>query len=306
MNSTFLVGVISGAIVSGTSLLYATLGEIISERAGIINLGIEGLMLVGAASSFAITATAGSPVLGILVGSLLAGVLNLGFGYLVIKRKANQLASGLAMMFFGTGLSAMIGKSFVGVRIQGLPRWQIPGLTQLPGVGPSHFNFDALIYLVFPLSVLIWWVLYRTRYGLGLRAAGEDPSIAFAAGWSPSRIQSIAVFLGGLFAGMAGSHLSVAYTLTWSEGMTAGRGFIAIALVIFSRWNPQRAILGALLFGGAVAFQLRMQSRGAQISSFLLDMTPYLLTLLVLAIWGGGRRQAAPAHLGQAFEREGG
>jgi general nucleoside transport system permease protein len=227
--------------------------------------------------------------------------MNMIVAYLVINRQANQLASGLALMFFGFGLSALIGKPYVGARIHSLPRLLLPGLGGLPARYTALFKFDPLVYLVAPMAVLVWWVLFRTRWGLGLRATGENADAAFASGRNPRRIRYQALILGGLLAGLGAAHLSIAYTMNWSEYMTAGRGFIAVALVIFSRWHPLRAIVGALLFSGAVAFQLLLQASGVQISPFLLDTIPYLLTLLVLIAWGGHRRQSAPAALGRVY-----
>ncbi len=297
-----LLGVFSSAIFSGTSLLYSTLGEIIDQRSGIVNLGIEGVMLVSAAAGFAVTATTGMPYLGVFVSILCGGLMNMILGYLVITRKGNQLASGLALMFFGFGLSAWIGQSFVGAKITGLPRFSLPGLSNLPVLYSSLFQFDLLIYLSIPTAILVWWLLFRTRWGLGLRAVGENPDTAFASGRNPHRIRYQALFAGGLLMGVGAAHLSIAYTMNWTEYMTAGRGFIALALVIFAKWNPLRAIVGALLFSGAVAFQLLMQSSGIQISPFLLDTIPYILTLLVLIAWGGTRKYAAPASLGRVYE----
>lgn len=296
-----ILGVLSSAIFSGTSLLYATLGEIVDERAGIVNLGLEGVMLVSAASGFAVTALSGNPYLGVLVAILAGGLMNMILGYLVIKRYANQLACGLTLMFFGFGLSALIGKPFVGAKIDGLPRIPLPGLSDLPPVYASLFQFDFLIYLVIPVTILVWWLLFGTRWGLGLRAVGENADTAFASGRNPRLIRYQALFLGGLLAGLGAAHLSIAYTMNWAEFMTAGRGFIAVALVIFSRWHPLRAIVGALVFSGAVAFQLLLQSSGVEVSPLLLDTIPYVLTLLVLIAWGGNRKHAAPASLGRVY-----
>ena len=297
-----ILGVFSSAIFSGTSLLYSTLGEIINQRSGTVNLGIEGVMLVSASVGFAITATTGMPYLGVFASVLSGGLMNMILGYLVISRKGNQLASGLALMFFGFGLSAWIGRSFVGAKITGLPRFSLPGMSNLPILYSSLFQFDLLIYLAIPTAIFVWWLLFRTRWGLGLRAVGENPNTAFASGRNPHLIRYQALFAGGLLVGVAAAHLSIAYTMNWTEYMTAGRGFIALALVIFAKWNPLRAIVGALLFSGAVAFQLLMQSSGIQISPFLLDTIPYILTILVLIAWGGTRKYAAPASLGRVYE----
>ncbi|HRV94747.1 MAG TPA: ABC transporter permease [Anaerolineae bacterium] len=301
MTTSFIQGVLTGSIQSSTSVLYAALGEVIVERAGVINLGVEGSMLMGAVSGFMVTQQTGSAGLGIIVAALIAGLFNLILAYLVVTRKANQLASGLALMFCGLGLSALIGKPYVGQMINGLDPLPVPVLSQIPFIGPVLFNYDFLIYMMVPLAVLVWWVLFKTRWGLSLRAVGEDPTVAFAAGLRPKLIQYQAIFIGGLFAGLGGAHLSLAYAQTWSEGMTSGRGFIAVALVIFASWNPLKAVGGALLFGGALAFQLQLQARGADISPFLLDMIPYLLTLGVL-LFMRNRKNAMPEGLKAVFE----
>jgi general nucleoside transport system permease protein len=301
MNLLSILGVLSSAIFSGTSLLYTTLGEVIDERAGIVNLGLEGVLLVSASSGFAVTVVSGSPYLGVLVAMLIGGLMNMILGYLVIHRQANQLASGLALMFFGFGLSALIGQPYVGAKIDSLPRIPLPGLSNLPRLYTSLFSFDPLIYLVIPTAVLVWWLLFRTRWGLGLRAVGENADTAFASGRDPRLIRYQALFMGGLLAGLGAAHLSIAYTMNWAEYMTAGRGFIAVALVIFSKWDPLRAIVGALLFSAAVAFQLLLQSSGVQVSPFLLDTIPYLVTIAVLIVWGGTRKQSAPASLGRVY-----
>jgi simple sugar transport system permease protein len=296
-----ILGVISSAIYSGTSLLYATLGEVVGERAGIVNLGLEGVLLVSASVGVSVASRTHNAYLGVLAALLAGGLMNLVFGYLVITRKANQLASGLATMFLGFGLSALIGANVVGARIATLPRVLLPGLAGLPPVYSSLFKFDMLVFLVIPMAVLLWWLLFRTRWGLGLRAVGENADIAFASGRNPLWIRYQALFVAGLLAGLGAAHLTLAYTMTWSEYMTGGRGFIAVALVIFSKWHPLRAIAGALLFSGAVAFQLLMQSSGVQVSPFLLDTLPYILTILVLIAWGGNRKQSAPASLGRVY-----
>ncbi|MCJ7531916.1 MAG: ABC transporter permease [Anaerolineales bacterium] len=296
-----LIGVLSSAIFSGTSLLYVTLGEVIGERAGIVNLGLEGIMLVSASVGFAITSTTGNPYLGIFASMFTGGLMNMLFGYLVISRKANQLASGLSTMFLGFGLSALIGKPYVGGQIKSLPRLLFPGLSLLPEKYSFQFQFDFMIYLALPMAILIWFLLFRTRWGLGLRTVGENADTAYAAGLNPNLIRYQTLFLSGMLAGLAAAHLSIVYTKTWKEFMTAGRGFIAVALAIFSNWHPLRAIVGALLFGGAVAFQLFLQASGVNISPFLLDAIPYVLTILVLIAWGGNRKYAAPASLGRIY-----
>ncbi len=302
MIDSIISGLLVGSIHSGTPLLYATLAEVIDERAGIVNLGLEGVMLMGAVVGFAATVHTGNAALGVLAAGLAGGLFNLLFGFLVITRRANQLASGLALMFCGVGLSALLGASYVGSRIQGLDEIRIPVLFDLPVVGPMFFNYDILVYLAGPIAVMVWWVLFSTRWGLSLRVVGENPTAAFAAGKNPYLLQYQALFMAGVLGGIAGAHLSIALAKTWAEWMTAGRGFIAVALVIFSKWHPLRAIAGSLLFGGAIALQLQMQALGVPISPFILDMLPYLLSLGVLAIWGGARRLAAPGSLGRVFQ----
>jgi general nucleoside transport system permease protein len=286
MSASFAAAALLGAILSGTSLLYATLGELVGQRAGIVNLGLEGIMLIGAAVGFAATSLAGDPYLGIAAAALAGLMGNMLFGYIVITRRANQLAAGLTLLFLGFGASALIGRPFIGAIITGLPRFGA---------------FDALVWLAVPTALLLYWLLFRTRWGLAVRAVGEDPAAVFATGRRPELLQYQALAVAGLLGGIGGAHLSVAMTLSWDEGMTAGRGFIAIALVIFAKWNPLWAVVGALTFGGAEALQLSLQAGGADVSPFLMNMIPYLLTLVVLVFWGLKRRSAAPAALGRTF-----
>jgi ABC-type uncharacterized transport system permease subunit len=304
MNWELLRGVLSGTIMYGVPLLYTTLGEVIGQRAGMVNLGLEGILLVGAAVGFAVSSLTGNPWVGLGVAAIAGSVFNLVYAFLVVTRRASQLASGLAVMFLGMGLSAMIGRAFVGRGSNGLARYQIPGVSLFSWATDSMFSYDLMVYLAFPVAVLVWWLLFRTRWGLSLRAVGESPSAAFAAGRRISLLKYQATLLCGFLAGIAGAHLSVALARTWSEGMTGGRGFIAVALVIFSKWHPLRAIVGAMLFGGAVTLQLQLQAQGAAISPFVLNMIPYVLTLGVLLVWGGTRRFAAPGGLGRVYSGE--
>lgn len=297
-----LRSLLAGSIVSGTPLLYATLAELVSERAGIVNLGLEGVMLMGAVVGFVTTVHTGSATAGALAAALAGGLFNLVFAFVVVTRRANQLAAGLALMFCGVGLSALLGARYVGSQIGGLPEWRVPILADLPVLGPALFAHDALVYAAGPVAWLIWWVLFSTRWGLSVRAVGENPVAAFAAGRDPRTVQYQALFVAGLLGGLAGAHLSLAVARTWAEWMTAGRGFIAVALVIFARWHPLRAIAGALLFGGAISLQLQMQAVGVPISPFLLDMLPYLLSLAVLGLGGRRARQGAPGSLGRVFQ----
>jgi general nucleoside transport system permease protein len=286
MSLAIAFAVLISAMRSGASLLYATLGELVGERAGIVNLGLEGLMLIGASTGFAVASSSGNPYLGIAAAALAGLCANLLFAYVVVSRRANQLACGLSLMFFGLGASAMIGRPFVGAIGVGLPRFGA---------------FDILVWLAAPTALALWGVLYRTRWGLAVRAVGEAPAVVYASGRRPELLQYQALAFAGALGGVAGAHLSLAVTLSWDEGMTAGRGFIAVALVIFAKWDPLWAIAGAVLFGGAEALQLQLQAQGVDLSPFLMNMTPYLLTLTILIFWGWSRRSAAPAALGRNF-----
>ena len=274
----------------------------IGERAGVVNLGLEGVMLMGAVVGFVTTVHTGSAAAGVLAAALAGAAFNALFAWLVVDRRANQLATGLALMFCGVGLSALIGAPDIGRPITGLAELRVPGLASIPVLGPALFVHDALVYAAVPVAVATWWALFWTRWGLAVRAVGENPVAAFAAGRSPRAVQYQALVLAGLLAGIAGAHLSIGVAKTWAEWMTAGRGFIAVALVVFARWQPLRAIAGAFLFGGAISLQLQLQARGVPISPFVLDMLPYVLSLAVLAAWGGMGRQAAPGSLGRVFQ----
>lgn len=302
MSTPFVQGVASGAIRSGTSVFYAAVGEVLVQRAGMVNLGLEGCMLTGACVGFVTAVRTGNAWLGLLAAALAGGVFNLLLGLLIVTRRANQLASGLTLQLFALGLTAIIGKKYVGQPVDGLPQITVPGLSELPWVGPVLFEGDPLLFAAVPTAFGVWWLLFRTRWGLALRTVGESREVAFSAGLSPSRLQYQALFIGGLLGGIGGAHLTLAYARVWIEGMTAGRGFIAVALVIFASWHPVRALGGALLFGGAVAFQLQLQARDTSVSPFLLDMLPYLLTLGVLLAWGLRKQAQVPGGLKEVFE----
>jgi simple sugar transport system permease protein len=302
VTAAIVIGVIAGAIASGTSVLYATLGEVIGERAGIVNLGVEGQMLIGASIGFIITATTGNPLLGVAAAAVAGGLFNLVFGLLVVTFRTNQLASGVAMWILGSGLSTLLGSAFVGRHIDGLRDLRIPAVEQFLPILAPLFRQDLLVYLVFPLAALTWWVLFHTQWGLHLRAVGEDRTVAIAAGLHPAVVQYLALFAAGMLGSIGGSQLALSFTKTWQEGMTAGRGFLAVVIVIFALWHPLRAVVGALLFGGAVALGLALQVKGAPTSPFLLDMLPYLITLAVVLIWGRARAFTIPMGLREVFE----
>lgn len=301
-----LIVVLAGAIRSGTSVLFACLGELISERAGVVNLGTEGSMLVGALAAFAFTAQTGNPYAGVLAGGVAGALFALIHAYLAISRGANQLASGLAVMILAQGVTAFFGRNYVDQQIRGLNPLDIPILSDLPAIGPILFRHDVLTYVALLLAPILWYVLMHTEWGLVLRAVGERDEVAYACGYSPTLVRYAAVMGGGFLAGIGGAQLSVAFTLNWVENMTQGRGLVAVALVIFAGWSPLRAVLGCYLFGGAIAFQLALQARGIPVSPFFLSMIPYLLTLLVLLLVGGRRQYAMPEGLRTVFEGGGG
>ena len=299
MSTFWLVisGTLTGAVGPGISVLYAVYGELITERAGRINLGMEGCMLMGACFGFLATAETGSATIGVLAGMTAGALASAIHAGLVIYRDTNQLATGLALTLFAGGITAYVGRDYVDDIIHGLNPIAIPGLAGIPVLGDALFRQDVLAYVAYGIGPLLWFVLQYTRWGLSLRAVGEDVVVAFAAGRNPAMLQLAAIVLGGALAGVGGAQLSVGLTHTWSEGMTAGRGFIAVALVIFGLWSPLRGMVGAMLFGGAVGLQLQLQALGAPVSPFLLDMLPYALTLGVLAIWTGTADRAMPQGL---------
>jgi general nucleoside transport system permease protein len=296
-----LVTVISAA----TPLLFAALGELIAERSGVLNLGVEGMMLAGAVTAFAVTVTTGSATLGILTGAIAGALLALMFGVLTLSLTSNQVATGLALTIFGIGLSALIGSSFVGIPVERLPRLRIPGLSDLPVIGPLLFGHDALVYGSVLATAGVAWFLKRTRGGMILRAVGESDVSAHSIGYDVIKVRYLAVLFGGVMAGLGGSFLSLSYTPMWVEEMTAGRGWIALALVVFASWRPWRVLLGAYLFGGVTILQLYAQGTGGfNVPAQVMSMLPYLATIVVLAVIAGGPwkgRLDAPACLGQPF-----
>lgn len=298
--------VLAGAIRSGTAVLFTSLGEVVAEKSGIVNLGAEGSMLVGALTAFMVTAETGNPYLGVLAGGLMGALFALIHAFLVINRGANQLASGLTILILAQGITAFFGRDYVARQITGLNPINIPGLSDLPFIGTVFFQHDILAYAAVITAFVLWYFLARTKWGLILRATGEREEVVYACGYSPTEIRYGAVVFGGFLAGIGGAQLSVAYTLNWVENMTQGRGLVAVALVIFAGWSPLRAIFGSYLFGGAIALQLALQARGVPVSPILLSMVPYLLTLLVLILVGQHRTFAMPEGLRAVFTGGGG
>lgn len=294
-----------GSMLSaGTVLALAALGELISEKAGVLNLGVEGMMLCAAIAGFATTVNTGSYTLGFAAGLLTGAVLAGVFGWLVIWLNANQYATGLALMLFGTGLSAFVGTNYVQESLPARMRFTWFGLGDIPVIGPALFRQHPLAYAAMALTALMVWWLYRTRAGLVLRSVGESPDAANALGYPVRRIRLAAVLFGGAMSGVAGAYLSLVYTPLWAEGMVAGRGWIALALVVFATWRPLRVLLGAYLFGGVMMLQFYLQSQSIPIASEFLAMTPYLATIIVLALISRNAtwiRINMPASLGKAF-----
>ena len=289
-------------ITASTPLLIAALGELVVERAGVLNLGVEGMMVMGAASGFAAAIVTGSTLVGVVAGIAAGMAMALAFGVMTLVFAANQVASGLALTILGLGLSGLVGAGFVGLRRDPMPDLYIPGLTDIPFVGPVLFGQDAFVYASFALAGGVSWFLWRTRAGLKLRAIGENQSSAHALGHRVIRTRFLAVLFGGACAGLAGAYLSLAYTPFWVSGMTAGRGWIALALVVFSSWLPLRAVIGAYLFGAVSILQLYAQGAGVGVPSQLMSALPYLATIVVLvAISGARARGRAPGSLGIPF-----
>lgn len=303
-----LVPILTAAVRSGTPILYATLGEILTEKSGVMNLGLEGIMLMGALSGFVTTFSTGNPWLGMGAAFLIGACLGLIHSFLTVTMKGNQVVCGLAMTLFGSGASALMGRTRIGVTIPGLSPLPIPGLSELPVLGRVLFSQDAMVYASLVLMVLLYLFLSATRPGMNLRAVGDNPKAADAMGLSVSRIRYLYVVLGAGLVALGGAYMSVAYNKFWAEGMIAGRGWVAVAMVIFAIWNPFQAAVGAYLFGGVEAFQLRLQTAGSSIPAPLLMMLPYIMTILVLLFISIGRGRSvvlgAPAALGLPFDRE--
>jgi len=306
VNNSLLIALLVSAVTSGTPLLFASLGEVLAQRSGVMNLGVEGMMLVGAVSGFLVATKTHSLWAGILAAMLAGGALALVHAFLTVTLKANQVVSGLALTMFGTGLSAYIGRGMIGVPAFNYFRpFKLAFLGDLPFLGPILFNQNALVYISFGLTLLLWLFVYKTRPGLYLRSVGENPAAADAMGINVFAVRYLAVFAGGTLAGLGGAYLSLAFAPSWLENMTAGRGWIAVALVIFATWNPLKAAAGAYLFGGIHALGFRAQAAGITVSSYFLNMLPYIFTIVVLIIASGrNRRNGPPAGLGLPYDRE--
>jgi len=299
---------LASTLNAGTVLAIASLGLLINEKVGVVNLGAEGMMLCAAIAGYATVVTTGSDALGFVAGVAGGAALAAVFGYLVIWLSTNQYATGLALTLFGTGFAAFVGTSFVQARIPERVSYAIPLLGDLPWVGPALFRHHPLVYAAVLLALGLIWFLYRTRAGLVLRCVGENPQSAHALGYPVRRIRLLAVVAGGALCGLAGAYLSLVYTPLWVEGMVAGKGWIALALTTFATWRPARVLLGAYLFGGVTMLQFHLQGMGVDVPSQLLSSLPYLATIVVLALISRNPqwiRINMPASLGKPFHPEG-
>ena len=294
---------IASLMVAATPILLAALGELVVERSGVLNLGVEGMMITGAVIGFIAAVEIGSVWAGFLAAMLGGAAMALLFGFLTQVLLSNQVATGLALTLFGLGLSSLIGQGYVGIKVDSLQRLDFGPLSDLPFVGRVLFGHDPMVYVSLALVACVWAFLRFTRAGLILRAVGESHDAAHALGYHVVRVRLAAIAFGGALAGLGGAYLSLVRVPQWTEGMTAGAGWIALALVVFASWKPARVLIGAYLFGGITVLQLNLQTAGARIPVELLSAAPYLVTILVLVLISrrAGRGGDAPADLGRPF-----
>ena len=295
---------LASVIVASVPIILAAIGELVVEKAGVLNLGVEGMMIMGAICGFVAAVETGSPFLGFVGGALGGAALALVFGLLTQYLLTNQVATGLALTLFGLGLSSLIGQGYVGIKPPATGTVPFGPLSDIPFVGKVIFSHDWVVYLSVAVVAAVWWILRVTRTGLILRAVGESHDAAHALGYKVTRIRVMAILFGGAMAGMGGAYISLIRVPQWVDGITAGQGWIALAIVVFATWKPWRVLLGAYLFGGISVLQLNLQAAGSAIPVEYLSMAPYLITILVLVIMSSGRGKAslnAPAALGQNF-----
>jgi len=292
---------IASLMVSATPILLAAIGELVVEKSGVLNLGVEGMMITGAICGFAIGVNTGSPALGFAFAALCGALLSLAFGLLTQYLLSNQVATGLGLTLVGLGLSSLIGKPYEGIKSPTLQKLDIPVLSDIPVLGPMLFSHDPMVYISIGIVAAVWAGLKYTRAGLVLRAVGESHDAAHALGYKVVHIRIAAILFGGACAGMAGAYISLVRVPQWTEGMTAGAGWIALAIVVFASWKPWRILLGAYLFGGVTVLQLNLQAAGAKVPVELLSMSPYLITIAVLVVISARGHHGAPAALGKIF-----
>ena len=295
---------LASLMVASTPILLAALGELVVERAGVLNLGVEGMMITGAITGFAAAVATDSALIGFLGAAAGGAALSALFAVLVLWLRSNQVATGLALTLFGLGVASLIGQSYNGVRAPAMPDLHIPVLADIPVLGPILFQHDLVVYLGLALVAGVWWFLNRSRAGLTLRAVGENHEAAHALGYKVLRLRLLAILFGGACAGLGGAYLSLVRVPQWTEGLTAGAGWIALAIVVFASWRPLRLLLGAWLFGGISVLQLNLQAARVPVPVELLSMAPYLVTILVLVLISSGKGRAAlaaPGSLGQPF-----
>jgi ABC-type uncharacterized transport system permease subunit len=277
-----LVAILSGTLVAATPLIYAAIGELVAERSGVLNLGVEGMMLLGAVAAFGAAYAGYSAAVAVLAAALAGTAASLAFAILALSLATNQYAAGLALTILGSGLSGFLGHNFGSNSVVSIAKLHVPVLADLPVIGPVLFMQDPMVYLALFFTGAVWWFLYRTKAGLIVRITGESPQSALAIGYPVIRIRYLTTMFGGAMAGLGGAYLSLAYTPLWVEDMTAGRGWIALALVVFAAWRPWRLVLGAWLFGGVSVLQLFAQGIGVRVPSELLSSLPYIATIAVL------------------------
>jgi ABC-type uncharacterized transport system permease subunit len=292
---------VASIMVSATPILLAAIGEMVTEKSGVLNLGVEGMMITGAVVGFVVAVNSTSPALGFLAASLAGAILSLSFGILTQFLLANQVASGLGLTLVGLGLSSLIGKPYQGIKSPTLPKLDIPVLSDLPIVGRMIFSHDIMVYFSLALAAAVWAFLKFTRAGLILRAVGESHDSAHALGYKVVFIRLAAILFGGACAGLGGAYLSLVRVPQWTEGMTAGAGWIALAIVVFASWRAGRVAVGAYLFGGVTVLQLNLQAAGANVPVALLSASPYIVTILVLVIISARGAHGAPGSLGRPF-----
>ena len=296
--------ILQGIIIAATPLVFAAIGELVVERSGVLNLGVEGMMILGAVAGFAVTLDSGSHLAGVVAAAGAGALAALAFALLTQFLLSNQVATGLALTIFGLGIAALLGQAYSGESTDALAKWTIPYLADIPIIGPALFDHDPLVYLSVISVVGVSLFLTRTRAGMILRAVGENHDAAHALGYRVAAVRTAAIAFGGAMAGIGGAYLSVVQTPLWVENMTAGRGWIALAIVVFAAWRPGRALIGAYLFGGVSVVQLHIQGFGVEIEAQYLSMTPYLMTILVLAAISHDKTRTklnAPACLGRPF-----